>query len=270
MRIITLLAMIFSFNVLAATVEQARELYATRAADESNALKAADIYRQLADEAQDPLQKLVLKTSESEALYYVGEKYIQQNKKDDAIVIFERAHTSLGNTITAVENRTDLTENEKEVLAHALYFFGANLGKWGQTRGVAASLFQWPTLRDRTNEILKLKKDYVNEYGAYRILGRGYWTIPPLLGGDKVKALKYLQKAYANTLNDAGVCKNGTTNIYYADALVSDGKVDEAKKILQDFIQFVEKNGPAALNADKVPEILDELAENKKALSALQ
>ena len=144
---------------------------------------------------------------------------------------------------------------KSDILAEALYEKAANLGQWGQT-DVVGALFRWPELRNICDFITKITyaakdkdgKDIVvsykstHDYAAYRIVGRGFYVIPPLLGGDKQKSEKYLEAAVKGTMAvDAsgkalGFSYNGYNNNYYSDVLRANGKTQQAKDLLTAFV----------------------------------
>jgi hypothetical protein len=137
-----------------------------------------------------------------------------------------------------IANITKRSKDEITLVAEALYVYGINLGQWGQANGVMQSLNKWPELRTTMELIVKVGARGLHEYGAYRTLGRGYFKIPALLGGDVAKAQKYLSTAVQGSLAPGQVYStNGYNNLFYADLLIDQGQQAQAKKILQDFVK---------------------------------
>lgn len=135
-----------------------------------------------------------------------------------------------------IANITKRSKDEVTLVAEALYVYGINLGQWGQANGVMQSLDKWPELRTTMELIVKVGAKGLHEYGAYRTLGRGYFKIPALLGGDVAKAQKYLSTAVNGSLAPGQVYStNGYNNLFYADLLVDQGQDAQAKKLLSDF-----------------------------------
>jgi len=253
--------LLLSSTAFGATVEEANTLYADRGLDAAGVAKAqsaADMYGQLASEAADNVTKGKLLTEQSKALYFVAAHTAGNDNK-------ARIHNNGKNVAKSAMN---ILSGNNLLLAEATYQFGANLGKWGEAKGVTTSLGQWPTLKENMLNIIEvLKQEQVESYGAARILGRAYYKIPALLGGSKKKSLKYLGKAFKKTL------KPGTkisiypiNNVYVAETLIKNKKKSAAKKILTEFITYIDTHGYEAYNADLVPETMDEYVNAKRVL----
>jgi tetratricopeptide (TPR) repeat protein len=71
----------------------------------------------------------------------------------------------------------------RSALAHLWY--GINTGRWGQTRGLARSLFLLPTVREEVRVTLELDPGLVP---AYALAGTVYAEVPGALGGDLSRA----------------------------------------------------------------------------------
>ncbi len=264
--------LLVSTSAFSASVDEAAQLYADRdrdAAGIAKAQSAADMYGQLASEAADKTVKGTYLTAQSKAIYFVG----SQNKDDDAKASIHNKGKNIAKTAMG------LLAGNNALLAEATYQFGANLGKWGEAKGVTTSIGQWPTLKENMNNIIKkLKQPQVESYGAHRILGRAYYKIPKLLGGSKKKSHKYLKLAVAKTeltatktsdKNRIVISSYAINNVYLAETLIKLKKKTEAKNLLTKFITFVETNGYEAYNADLVPETMDEIVNAKKILKDL-
>lgn len=246
-------------NANAQTVEQAAELYAKRGQDISFAKQSAEMYLTLASTATEKMEKVALLREASRALYFVGthtESNLEKKKMhNDAMGVALDAKALVNDPAN---------DAEKLELAKALYWYGANLGKWAEANGVASSLGRWPTLKNTMLRIVNLGHKEVEHYGAYRILGRAYYKLPfPL--GSKSKAFKFLSEAVKNTKEGNEVSVVGLNNLFLADVLVSLGKRDSAKGLLEAFV-----NADAqTLNLERVPETLEEQEEAKEKLQRL-
>ncbi len=74
----------------------------------------------------------------------------------------------------------------------AHFWYTANMGRWGQTKGVLGSLFLLPKIKKELDLILKLNPEYIAALDAYGVL---YYELPRFFGGDLELAEKYLRKA---------------------------------------------------------------------------
>jgi len=65
--------------------------------------------------------------------------------------------------------------------AAARFWYGANTGRWGQTKGVMRSLFLLPTVKDSLEAALELDPAFAP---AYALGGSIYYEVPSFVGGD--------------------------------------------------------------------------------------
>jgi tetratricopeptide (TPR) repeat protein len=74
----------------------------------------------------------------------------------------------------------------------AHFWYAANTGRWGQTKGVMRSLFLLPTMREEIDTLLAL-----NPHSAriHSVAGNFLAEVPGLFGGDKQKAEEHFRKA---------------------------------------------------------------------------
>lgn len=274
-----LLASSLVFTMVAtAMAEDSRQaadtLYSQRENSDAGAQKAveaADMYLRLTANAKSN-EKNSLFVSAARAYYFVGSFTKDKNKK---IEIFDKGMAAAQNVLkvylpelkqqnleaVAKEVLEKVNPNEVLELAHALYYEGINLGAWAEANGITQSLSKWPTLRNYMLLVNLLKKEDINLYGASRVLGRAYYRLPVIAGGDKDKARTYLSAAFNGTLQD-GVSKSGSTNVFYAEFLYnSDKKKDEAIKLLKAFV---------AANADTLdPEAIPETKSSQETAKKL-
>ncbi|OQW50428.1 MAG: hypothetical protein A4S09_01145 [Proteobacteria bacterium SG_bin7] len=263
-----LLACSLVFTMLAtAMAEDSRQaadtLYSQREASETGvqkAIDAADMYLRLATNAKSN-EKNSLLISASRAYYFVGTFKADKKQK---IEIFEKGMAAAQTVLTAYlpelkqqnleavakEVLDKVNPNEVLELSHALYYEGINLGSWAEANGITQSLSKWPTLRNYMLLVNLLKKEDINLYGASRVLGRAYYRLPVIAGGDKDKARTYLSAAFNNT-QQGGISRSGNNNVFYAEFLYnSEKKKDEAIKLLK---AFVAANADT-LDPDSIPE----------------
>lgn len=260
MRALFLLMMLsFAVSVFSQTIEEANELYSKRGTDVTFAQQSAEMFLVLSDSTEDKFLKATYLNGASNSLYYVA-------AHSDSDLDKKRIHTEglnkASQAITLLRGTT--VEEEKEQLALAYYRYGANLGKWAEANGVAASLSKWPNLKNTMESIILLGKKDIEWFGANRILGRAFYKLPFPLGSKK-KAYDYLKEAFDNTKGNFEVSVHGLNNIYLADLLVAIGKKDEAKKILETFVSL----DPETLCPDRLPETKEEMLMAQKKLESM-
>lgn len=193
-NLFTILSLAFTLSANANTVEEARALFAKRGESVSNAQQAADIYSKLASTATGT-EKANLLLGEAEAIYYVG---IKASSKNSKLALHERGYgvAEYANSLLKANNASN-TE-----LAISLYWYAANIGKWGEAKGILSSLKQWKQNMKPALLSLKDLDDSVQDYGVYRILGLGYIKVP---GESNSDGLEFLAKAYSETLKTMNV-----------------------------------------------------------------
>lgn len=263
----------------AASVDDAKKAYAEREFDNAGVAKAqaaADIYTELLTATADETAQIPLLIGQSEALYFVGDASADNKTKilkhDLGYKAADKASQLLGvknvKSVPAADlaKLKALPEDQKKLLADALYNRGINLAKWGQANGAMTSLSRWPELEANMLLLEKLGVEATHDYGAYRTLGKVYAVLPKIAGGSLTKAIAYFDKAVSQTLApNATYSRNGYNNVFYADALDKNGDTDKAKALLEAFVTA----DPTTLSADLVPENKRAHAEAKEMLKNL-
>ena len=217
-------------------------------AGRASCAQAVQLYGQLVAQATDNAAKAKYSVQQAGASFFLGDSAQDNNEKIQKFTdgMNESKLTLSLNGITDVKKVTDAdianitkrASTEVQVIAEGLYVYGINLGQWGQANGVMQSLDKWPELRTTMELITKIGAKTLHEYGAYRTLGRGYFKIPALLGGDVAKAQKYLSTAVTGSLAPGQVYSvNGYNNLFYVDLLKDQGQDAQGQKILQDFLK---------------------------------
>ena len=119
--------------------------------------------------------------------------------------------------------------------APVVYWHAANMGKWGETSGImkAAKEGLADLMKEWCEKVISLDANYKNG-GGYRMLGIVHFKTPyipfVLSWPDNDDALMHLKKSL--TYND----KDFIGNVYYAQALKSDGEKDDAIAILEKIV----------------------------------
>jgi hypothetical protein len=246
---------VFAVTANAATTQeletQAAKAYDARdftQAGRQSATEASNLFGTLAQQATEPAKKADYLIRQAGAYFFMGDSTQDNNEK---ITVFLNGLTSAGaglkllgiSDVTAVsdadvQNLLKLPKEQLQMVAEGLYVRGINLGQWGQANGVIQSLGKWPELRTTMELMVKIGFKSLHEYGPYRTLGRGYFKIPALLGGDEAKAAKYLSTAVQGSLAPGQVFSvNGYNNLYYVELLKDQGQDAQGKKILQDYVK---------------------------------
>lgn len=133
-----------------------------------------------------------------------------------------------------------------------LFWLGVSYGKFGEAKGVMQSLGLVPHMQEALKKVKTLDEKY--EWGgADRVLGRLFFKLPSIKGGDNKKAIEHLRKAVA-----LGP-KHLMNHRFLAEVLMAEGKKDEAKEVLKKIIET-----PASeLLREKQPEMKEEQEEAK-------
>lgn len=95
-----------------------------------------------------------------------------------------------------IEQATRATEISQQS-AHGYFFKGLCIGRLGQLQGLWKSIGIIDPLRENM-EIAARLNPKVDHGGPYRALGKLYFELPVILGGDKNRALDYLKRAVEN------------------------------------------------------------------------
>jgi hypothetical protein len=260
MKLIAITAMlVMSVSAFAqSTIENAEELYSNRGTLAQNANTAANIYNGLANATTDKVEKAELLMLSAKARYFYANSLSDKDKKE---TLHKIGYETALKAVNILKNFS--SDEEEEMYALAQYEYGANLGKWAEARGISSSLGKWPDLREAMEKIIDLDTYYdVNAYGANRILGRGYFKVPGLMGGDKKKAKALLEEANEETLHDDyGISIYSTNVLYLADSYKKKSK-KKACKMLKALVSV----DPAVYNADRIPETKTDIKEAKKKI----
>lgn len=228
----------------------ARKAYSERDYSPAGIQKAQDAangFAQLAAQAADAKEKAQYLVEASEALYFVGNASdgnpVKIDKHQKGIDAADKATKLLGVPDVTKITDADIVNLKKRpaaevaLLAEAIYQRGVNLGQWGSANGVTESLGRWPELRDSMLAIVNLGYKEIHEYGPFRVLGRGYYKIPGILGGSNKKAEKYLSSAVSGSLAAGQTYSvNGYNNTFLAELLKDIGQEPKARDLLRAFV----------------------------------
>jgi tetratricopeptide (TPR) repeat protein len=131
-------------------------------------------------------------------------RILELNPNDvEAMVLFSRVWLTYGDVVAknrdeklrAYEKGMGIAKRAIELSPKnpdAHFWYTANMGRWGQTRGVLKSLFLVSQVKEQLNLILALDPNYVPALEVYGVL---YYKLPGFLGGNLDLSEKYIRQA---------------------------------------------------------------------------
>ena len=265
----------------AATLEEAKQKFAQREFTEAGieaATEAVNIAREVVKQSSTTEAKLFL----SKAIYFVGSAVTDTDTKlakfSEGILVAQEVlmqkfsldvtKFSSGEAKALDETRQKATDLKGQanidlaVLSEALYLRAINLGGWGQAKGVSGALGRWPELRNSLF-MAKFIDENAENFGASRVLGRAYFALPTVAGGDLNKSGENLEAAYENTLhNTLGISISATTNVYYSEYLNKVGQRPLAVALLTKLANADVR----VLDPESVPETLQQVTKARRLL----
>jgi len=135
--------------------------------------------------------------------------------------------------------------------ADGWWFYGINLGKWAEANGIRKSISEKTNITNAMKRLLRIDETH-DSYGPHRTLGRLFFKLPGILGGDKKKAYTHLKLAYDNAPS------NSKNAVFYGEILISRGEKAEARNVLEALLAVQ----AITFYNDKNPE-LDRVGETK-------
>ncbi len=194
-------------SIQASGAEDPEALYAERE-DLAKARRAADLWT--AAFKQDP-KSYDLAWKVSMARYWLGNHVPEKERKEQYEAGIAAARAAIALQPGKVEGH---------------FWLSANTGMMAESFGIMAGLKYRGTVRDEAQKALAIDPAY--RYGsAYRILGRWYFKVPGLFGGNKDKSVENLKKALSYNEHST------VTNYFLAETLLDMGKKADAKAALQ-------------------------------------
>jgi tetratricopeptide (TPR) repeat protein len=131
----------------------------------------------------------------------------------------------------------------RSAMAHL--FYGINLGRWGQTRGVLRSLFLLPEMRETTRQTLELDPRLP---AAYALAGNVDYEVPGFLGGSLESAERSFRKGLEVDPHFTPL------RVGLAKVLRKQGRTAEARKELQAVLDETAPANPAEWSMQDAPE----------------
>ena len=106
------------------------------------------------------------------------------------------------------------------------FWIAANMGALAESFGLRQGIRYRGAIRDALETVLRLDPGF-QQGSADRALGRWYYKVPGLFGGDKRKSEAHLRKALA--YNPASVI----TRLFLAETLIAQNRNEEARRELE-------------------------------------
>ena len=155
----------------------------------------------------------------SRIIYHIGnhtaDKKMQQEIFSQAIVLAEKA-------IALEPEKPD---------GH--YWLAVNNGKFGESKGVMKSLGMVKPIKESLNKVIELDRTY-EEGGADRVLGRVFFKVPGIAGGDKDESLRHLLKSIEYGPNDP------VTLLYLGETYLALNEIDKAREALDKVVNMMD------------------------------
>lgn len=212
---------------------------------------AIELYNQALNEEQEQTARLKIRGELATTYYFLGSS---REATKDKIAAHEEAMDLANKNIEALgadskkihqwtaaqiaEISNKLNEEQRLLLAEAMYSKGVSLAQWGNLNGVASSIGRLPEVLGLMDRIEMMNLSHISEYGPYRTIGRINFVLPALFGGDLAKSEEFLTQAYRQSLVEGQrYSSNGYNNLYLAETLHKRGKENQAKRLLETFLQ---------------------------------
>lgn len=115
------------------------------------------------------------------------------------------------------------------------YWMAVNNGSFGESKGVMKSLGLVKPIKASMNKVIELDRSY-EDGGADRVLGRVFFKVPGIAGGDKDESLRRLLKSIEFGPN------NPRTLLYLGETYLALKEIDKAREAL-DKVLNIEDDG---------------------------
>lgn len=112
---------------------------------------------------------------------------------------------------------------------HATYWLGVSYSVYGKAKGITSSLGLVDPIKELMQKVIDKDPAYEGG-GAHRVLGRVYFKLPGLFGGDNDKSIEYLVKAV-----ELGP-QQWLGHLYLAETLLDEDEDAKAKALLEQIV----------------------------------
>ncbi len=197
---------------VATELEMAKRIYLDYYKDSMNLDRSIEILEGILEKDPDNVEALIFLSR-----VWLTYGYAKAPNDKEKLRVFN-------NGIKAAKKAIELAPDNPD--AH--FFYAANLGSWGEARGVLKSLFLLPEIKRELKLILKLDPNHVYALGMNGLL---YYTIPDFMGGDLHISEIYLRRAIRLDPHLT------VLKIYLAKNLIKQKRYNEAKEVLKEVIE---------------------------------
>jgi tetratricopeptide (TPR) repeat protein len=194
---------------------QARAAFEKRA-DPAQAHAGIDLYRQAAEADQSSYEA---RWEGARLCYYHG-TYTFTGDKTQKLALFQ---DGIDRAKAAVALKPNSVEGH--------FWLGVLYAVYGETKGIFKSLHMVPDVKREMNAALALDPAFEG-FGPDRVLGRVFYKLPGIAGGDNKLSLQHLEHALA------GAPTNALTRLYLADTYRSEGMKPKAIEQLRFIIEM--------------------------------
>lgn len=165
----------------------------------------------------------------------VLERAVARDRQIDTIIALSRVHFLVGeiraqapeDKLAAYERGRELGQRAVELAPKsedAHFWYAANTGRFGQTKGVLRSLILLPTMREEIDALLAINPRSARAHG---VAGNFFFEVPGLLGGDRVRAEQHWKKGIEIDPHYT------ILHVDYARFLIAAGRTTDARLELQ-------------------------------------
>ncbi len=181
------------------------------------------------DRARDTLESALARDSDVDAMVLLARVYfltgdVRAKTRDEKLAAYDRGREVARRATERAPRNVD---------AHLWY--AANTGRWGQTKGIARSLFLLSTMRQELDTILALDP---RSAPGHTIQGDLFYEVPGLLGGDRAKAEQHYRTAIELDPHYT------LPRIELARLLIATGRDGEAR---QELTRVLEERAPTSM-----------------------
>jgi len=169
------------------------------------------------ERARDLLEQALTRDRRVETMIALAHVYllvgdIRATTTDDKLAAYERGR-EIGKRAVELAPKSE----------DAHFWYAANTGRWGQTKGVMRSLILLPTMREEVDTLLALNPKSPRVHG---VAANFLFEVPGMLGGDKKKAEEHWKRGIEIDAHYT------VLRVDYAKLLIAGGRYDDARREL--------------------------------------
>jgi tetratricopeptide (TPR) repeat protein len=196
------------------------------------------------------------------------EAELEKDSQVSTMLLLSRVYFTLGDVRAATpEEKLLAYDRGREVAKRAVelaprnpdayFLYGANTGRWGQTKGVLRSLFLLPTVNDALRTIFELDPRHAQ---GHALAGNVALELPRIAGGSVEKAEEHFRKAFEVEPRYTAI------RIGLARVLIRKGEYAEARKELE---AVLAERAPGSIadwtikDAPRARQLLDEIEDTQ-------